>query len=450
MNYIKSKYTYNNKLLLSIIVITLLNILTLKTFFFSSLREVIIFSISLILLMIYYTKINKKITVFKFEPMWYLFIIYFLLNMLYHSTYKNLYLLDVFIFIFILGLIILLKIDYNYYIISLKIIFVFSLVYSLSAIFQYINSDLYSKIILPLFEHSQKEEVLRLYNYGYYTGFTEQTAFLAGYLVFGIGVIITLYRTALISSKWKCLFVLSTPILLYALMLTGKRAHLLFMVVSAILTLIVTSVIKKNFNKLVKLTGSIVMIIILSIVSLPKLLMNNNFFINNRLLHRISTSIEGFISGEDITSGRVDLYAYSIELFKESPILGIGWREFSEFSVGMINVDTGSHPHNIYLQLLTELGLLGFVIFLIPVVYIYFITIKSLKYISDNSSHIIWEPMIKFSLYIQTFFLLYGLTGNLLTDHLFILIYFFSITMVLSFKKYLISFYDVNKVVIGI
>src|SRR5699024_7296327 len=84
---------------------------------------------------------------------------------------------------------------------------------------------------------------------------------------------------------------------------------------------------------------------------------------------RFEQTIEGIISGEDVTSGRTILYEKALNLFYENPILGIGWKEFKQLTYGLLSSTSGSHPHNIYIQLLVELGIIGFLLFVIPVIY---------------------------------------------------------------------------------
>src|SRR5699024_11362609 len=88
-------------------------------------------------------------------------------------------------------------------------------------------------------------------------------------------------------------------------------------------------------------------------------------------------------------------------------------------------------------ELLTELGIIGFILFIIPVLYALIKTIilllNSKEYFSFDTR---WKVALQFSLYVQVFFLLYGITGNLLTDHVFLLMYVFAITIVLSSLKY--------------
>ena len=72
------------------------------------------------------------------------------------------------------------------------------------------------------------------------------------------------------------------------------------------------------------------------------------------------------------TSAYGEIYLLSIEMFKDNPITGIGINNF-KYLCGkkqyyrklMVNYNCASHPHNTYIQWLTEGGLIIFFIFLV-------------------------------------------------------------------------------------
>ncbi len=77
-----------------------------------------------------------------------------------------------------------------------------------------------------------------------------------------------------------------------------------------------------------------------------------------------------FIHGEDIynlsltratSSGRLDLYLYSLESFIRNPIQGMGIANFT-LPIDDPKFHGQGHPHNIFLLLLSEMGILGFII----------------------------------------------------------------------------------------
>ena len=95
-------------------------------------------------------------------------------------------------------------------------------------------------------------------------------------------------------------------------------------------------------------------------------------------------------------SAYYDAYSLAISMIKKNPISGIG---MNNFYYGCRNIEEfkrdvcWSHPHNFYLQWLTENGLIGFIFFLIYILYIFkLIIIKNRKFtIFENYSII---PMV--------------------------------------------------------
>jgi len=72
------------------------------------------------------------------------------------------------------------------------------------------------------------------------------------------------------------------------------------------------------------------------------------------------------------TSAYGEIYLLSYEMFKDNPITGIGLNNFkylcnnyAHYKELMVNYDCASHPHNTYIQWLTEGGLIVFLIFMI-------------------------------------------------------------------------------------
>ena len=64
-------------------------------------------------------------------------------------------------------------------------------------------------------------------------------------------------------------------------------------------------------------------------------------------------------------------------MFKDNPITGIGISNFKkicekniEYKKMMVNYDCASHPHNTYIQWLTEGGLIAFVLFVVYLFYL--------------------------------------------------------------------------------
>lgn len=70
------------------------------------------------------------------------------------------------------------------------------------------------------------------------------------------------------------------------------------------------------------------------------------------------------INKTDISSGRVGLWLIAIDLFKNNPIFGIGWGNYSFHVPTDIQIAFDIHnAHNCFLQVLCETGIIGFILF---------------------------------------------------------------------------------------
>lgn len=429
------EYSPKNKLLLIGMLIFTIGTFTLDTFVSSSKIKVLFLTLTIFVFITYYIVYKKKIVIYKIELLWLVFFMYFLFNVLYQSNLPEMFYSDIVVFFVLFLFLLLVKIDISYYKVAMSTMAVIAIIYAFSSFFQYLNMDLYSKLILPRFSLSKQEEIIRIYNHGSYTGFTWQTAYISGYLIFGIGSVLLLFKQK--TSKFsRILSIVALVLMFIALMLGGKRAHMLFMVLALIFTFLFSIELKRFFTHFFKLIFGIVLSLISTIAFFSVYTPDKETPIG-RFYNQINITIEGLIAGEDITSGRSLLYDYAFKLFNDTPIFGIGWREFRELSGGILSSNRGSHPHNIYLQLLTELGIVGFILFMIPITYIFIKTIKLLMNAESLFNFDMrWKTALQFSLYIQTFFLLYGITGNLLTDHMYMLMWGFAASITLSSMKY--------------
>lgn len=419
----------DKSLLLGIIIFTI-GTFTLDTFISSPIIKFIYLITTILIFIIYYILNKKGLEIYTIELFWFLFFFYYSFNFLIHGEFKLEYSIDVLVFSLLFVFLLLVKVDIEYYKLTMIIMFVLAIVFALSSVFQFLNMDLYSRVILPRFNEAQQTEILRIYNRGSYTGFTRQTAYISGYLVYGIAIALIMLKVVKIRS-WKIIILGSIPLLIFALFLGGKRAHLLFMILALLVTYLFSTNKKKftvQFLKLVfGLLAFIISLILIIVYYTPS--PESQF---GKIYGRFEKTIEGLITGEDITSGRTILYDYAIKLFYDNPLLGIGWRKYNELTYGLLSSTSGSHPHNIYLQLLTELGIIGLLLFIIPVIYMFIITIKLLV-----KSDQYLKASLQFSLFVQTFFVLYGFTENLLTDHLYILMYILASSITLSSIKYM-------------
>ena len=427
-----------NIILLLAISIYSVGIFTSETFVSSYNIKMIYIVVTIFTFLIYYVLSKRRITIYIVELMWLLFFLYFILHFIFQGNIKSIFVVDIVVFSTLVILLALMKVNIQYYKVALNIMLLFAIIHALGSLFQFLNMELYSRVVLSRFSGIYQSEILRIYRNSSYTGFTRQSAYISGFLVLGIAIsfyMINHYKNKVL----RTIVIICLPLLLFSLFLGGKRAHLIFMAIAFLVTYLFSTNLKNFFLQIIKLT-SLFILFIISILIIYFSYTPNSTSQFGKIYIKFDNTIQGLISGEDITSGRVELYDYALELFKDNPITGIGWRMFNELTFGFLSSTSGSHPHNIYIQLLTELGIVGFILFIIPVIYVLIKTIKLLmssEKILNNGD--LWKSTLQFSLFTQTFFILYGFTGNLLTDHMYILIYVFAVSITLSAMKYSIK-----------
>lgn len=232
-----------------------------------------------------------------------------------------------------------------------------------------------------------------------YAGITGQTGTNAFYITLYIASTLALLEQNP-KKSYRILLVLGVG----ALWLTGKRGLLIANVMGILICQYIKS--RKKSSYLIGTIGAVIGMIII-------------FLIVRRQLPFVNPMIEKFMSIDDFTSGRDVIYVLYWNLFKESPIWGNG--------IG-IGYTTNFSAHNIYLKLLAEIGIIGLLIFLLAVSIVLFSSIKALK-VSNNLPDKNTRKILIFSVYMQIFFLVYGMTGNGIDDTSQLCIYLLSTSM---------------------
>ena len=190
-----------------------------------------------------------------------------------------------------------------------------------------------------------------------------------------------------------------------ALLVTSKRGPLLAVVVALILGLYVGSG-KYKFSAFMKIglfaCGAVIVVAVLS-----------------QFVPQISTVFERFaeISGAmddaDATNGRSYLWERAVELWRSSPVFGHGWGTYRYYWEGRLDVATNT-AHNVFLNLLAEVGIAGFLLFLVAAVPSFVGLWRAMGRRSELEAAD--APAVTFAFMFQIFFLLYSFTGSPLYD----------------------------------
>lgn len=203
------------------------------------------------------------------------------------------------------------------------------------------------------------------------------------------------------------------------LLLTAKRAHLLFTVFAFIATYMLITPDKKGGR-----TIKGFFVLFLGFIAL---------IIASGFVPELAATLERFNVGKDgdISSNRFDLWALAMNLFKTNPLLGIGWYGYPMSYGNYLILNDGNrfvNTHNVYIQVLCETGIVGLICYLFIVLYVFFKTLNLIKIVYDSDKTYHFYCVI--SLSVQIFYLSYSLTGCCLYDSTF---YFYAIACAIVF-----------------
>ena len=275
----------------------------------------------------------------------------------------------------------------------------------------YFSRSFYADLIWPLFvKNNVYNDLLINYDKGYIAGLTNHISSNGMYLAISCGFVacyLFLGRKTLLKKVFLIMLV-------FALLLTGKRAHVLFTAGSLYLTYLVYMADKPK-SRLVKGIGIILGVTVV-------------FLIASRFVPGMDNFVEKFAETSesgDITKGRANQVYLALGLFSSNPIFGIGWDGFKYWF--LTNFGVFLNVHNVYVQLLCETGILGSLVF-----YTLFIVEARHAVVALKRAKCVYydDPVLNcttaVSCFVQFFFLLYCMTGNPLYDPPILYPYIFS------------------------
>ena len=167
---------------------------------------------------------------------------------------------------------------------------------------------------------------------------------------------------------YKRHFIYYFPVLFTGIILSGSRSY----IVSVILVVIIVSAVRS-----IRVAGFTIILVsvITSIYS----------FLNPSFLHRIYYIIHPMETGSFVA--RVHMWQKSWEVFIHHPIFGVGYQNLPLYLKELLDkglIDNISHAHNIYLNELAEIGIVGFVLSIGMLIYFVFKYLKIYKTFENN------------------------------------------------------------------
>lgn len=283
----------------------------------------------------------------------------------------------------------------------LKLFYYMGILFAIGSMINYFMPGLYKSVILPAFAGSSQAERLADWtgrvSYRIIPGFANQTSFNAPHFVYGIGYLLGCYseNKKLKFTEWAALALFTV-----CLILTNKRAHFLFTIATIAVCYYMTAYSgEKSKRALIILIAGVAAILFLYFAI---------EYLNVGVFIKLRTMLVAVEDDEDITSGRLVLWSIAWKYFLKKPFFGIGWECFRDLPDWPKPVMT----HNIYFQLLCETGIFGAGIFFLFFLVALFTALRNCKRAATEKS----DMLNYLCLYMQFFFLLYGVTGNPLYD----------------------------------
>lgn len=284
-----------------------------------------------------------------------------------------------------------------------KILYVFSAIHLAATIIQYFDKGLVDKINKVILPYSSYLVNYSQVSRGKYPGITSQVGMNAFFITVFIGFSYALYK----ASKFRK-YIFLCVMGYWGIILTQKRGLLICNIIVTIIINIIYNLDKKDRKMKIK-RGFIVLLIITVFTIIIIWGVFNNEIINKLLFE------------EDITTGRIDIYINVLKLIKNNFILGNG--------IGTVEKVIGIKAHNIYIQVLAEMGIIGLLSYLIALIGTLMISINNFIRSKKNNLNKKIKINLIFSIYIQLIFIFYGLTGNPLYDYFILGIYFASLSL---------------------
>lgn len=311
---------------------------------------------------------------------------------------------------------------------SFVIVFRFMvMMHAFFTIFFYIFKGLYLNYFINIFPGSHTA-LLSWFNSGYMPGITTHYSTNGIYLGLGLILVMTdLIRIRSIKKENHAKVVFEFIFVFVALLLTAKRAHILFAMMAMIMMYYGYNSNHK-ISRVINIIGIIIVAALFVVALIP--------FVPTlqRVLGRF------FESDISDLHGRTYFWKYAFAQFKTSPWIGIGWGGFKHRYFNVIGSYSSSSDlvdvHNVYIQLLCEQGIIGLALFMVAAFGTFFMTYKLLKELRTSKipSSKQEQYLLTLSIGIQSFFLMYCMSGNCLYDCECFFVYIASCTLMYSLR----------------
>lgn len=255
----------------------------------------------------------------------------------------------------------------------------YSVPFQIKTIYKSLFAFLFSMFLSSVIAILENIELINIngenWNWAAFLKYTDHNLFLASSIVISIYLIFKVE----FHKKYKNIIFFFLPFYLFSIFTEAGKSGQIVLIL--LLVLFFIFFFKNNIKKLI--------ISVITLIIAVFVIYNTSEIVEKRFTYEIKRFIE------NKTSSRSLLFNHSIDLIKENPVLGYGAGIFTD-KFGEINEETKKvlryqhkTPHNNYLYVWIELGLLGLLLFLL----IFYFQIKELYYQNDGDFMILLPIM---------------------------------------------------------
>ena len=255
----------------------------------------------------------------------------------------------------------------------------YSVYFPIKIIFKSLFAFLFSMFLSSVIAISENIELINIngenWTWAAFLQYTDHNVFLAS------SIIISIYLLFKVEfhKKYKYIIFFFLPFYLFSIFTEAGKSGQIVLIL--LLVLFFIFFFKNNIKKLI--------ISVITLIIGVFVIYNTSEIVEKRFTYEIKRFIE------NKTSSRSLLFNHSIDLIKENPVLGYGAGSFTD-KFGEINEETKKvlryqhkTPHNNYLYVWLELGLLGLLLFFL----IFYFQIKELYHQNDGDFMILLPIM---------------------------------------------------------
>ena len=289
------------------------------------------------------------------------------------------------------------------------------LIISCSCILHMLSPNLLYSIGEMFLDSKWKASAVRFASWLQYTGLTYQTGASANIAIFGLAMFLS---SIAYFKKNKFVVIIVLVCFYVGIALTSKR----MMFSLSFLCFLFMYMCKMYFDRK-KASHRFIVLISIGIIAFVGISVLLPYLENVNVIRRFF--IADLSDTNRFTTGRIDLYRHAIELFKEHPLWGVGW--------GVYGTQMGTGAHNVYLQLLAETGLIGFLLYVSAATQAFVTTLMNIRKSIDSADNI--KMLLTFSILIQAIYLLYSFSGNALYELPMKTVYIYSCAVGVSVGK---------------